>query len=54
MKRNKMQILVCMLLFALAFSLHAEAQQNKQITMEFKAERLPSVFKRLEKFRDIR
>lgn len=51
MKRNQMLIVIFSFLLSFVFLLHAKAQQNmdKQITMEFKAERLPSVLKRLEK-----
>lgn len=51
MKRNPMLIVILSLVLAFAHAIQAEAQQakGKQITMEFKAERLPSVLKRLEK-----
>ena len=52
MKRNQAQkFIVLFLLFLFAYSWRVEAQtgKEKQITMEFKNEGLPSIFKRFEK-----
>ena len=52
MKKNRTQKFIVLFLLSLfAYSLHTQAQEEKgkQITMEFRNEGLPSVFKRLEK-----
>lgn len=52
MKKNRAQKFIVLFLLSLfAYSLHTQAQEEKgkQITMEFRNEGLPSVFKRLEK-----
>lgn len=52
MKKNQAQkFIVSFLFFLFAYSLYSEAQvdKGKLITMEFKNESLPSIFKRLEK-----
>lgn len=51
MKRQAWKLIVLLLLFFFAYSPHVEAQvsSGKQITMEFKNEALPSIFKRLQK-----
>ena len=58
MKKNRTQKFIVLFLLSLfAYSLYTQAQEEKgrQITMEFRNEGLPSVFKRLEKiYRDIK
>lgn len=57
MKKNQAQkFIVLFLFFLFAYSWRVEAQtgKEKQITMEFKNEGLPSIFKRFEKYRDIK
>ena len=52
MKKNQAQkFIVLFLFFLFAYSWRVEAQtgKEKQITMEFKNEGLPSIFKRFEK-----
>ena len=52
MKKNRTQKFIVLFLLSLfAYSLYTQAQEEKgrQITMEFRNEGLPSVFKRLEK-----
>ena len=52
MKKNRAQKFIVLFLLSLfAYSLHTQAQEEKgkQITMEFRNEGLPSVFKRSEK-----
>ena len=57
MKKNQAQkFIVLFLLFLFAYSWRAEAQtgKEKQLTMEFKNEGLPSIFKRFEKVSGIK
>ena len=52
MKKNQAQkitVLFLLFLFSCSSYLGAQTGKEKQITMEFKNERLPSIFKRLEK-----
>lgn len=50
-KKSGTEVIVLFLLFLFAYSWRVEAQtgKEKQITMEFKNEGLPSIFKRFEK-----
>lgn len=51
MKKSQALIVILFMQFLFAYSPHVEAQttQGKQITMEFKGEGLPAIFKQLEK-----
>ena len=52
MERQAWKLIVLLLLFCYVHSPYVKAQvgNGKQITMEFKNEGLPSIFKRLQKF----
>lgn len=57
MKKNQAQkFIVLFLFFLFAYSWRVEAQtgKEKQITMEFKNEGLPSILNVLKKYRDIK